>query len=120
MLVSGAVIGLVSVTLWVHSAVTQGGPFDGRAGFLLLAVAGLALEFAGAWVHDRGHRRRGESPTRSGASTTATGPTGSPGATGAPDPDRRAGSPRPQPASAPRSRTIPVAPGATSRNPSDS
>ncbi len=62
LIVAGAGVGLTGIALWVRSAVAEGGPFDGRVAFLLLALAGLALEMAGFWVHDRGHRRRGEIP----------------------------------------------------------
>jgi len=62
MIVAGAAAGLTGVALWTRSAVADGEPFDGNTWFLLLALAGLALEIAGMGVHDRGHRRRGEVP----------------------------------------------------------
>jgi hypothetical protein len=62
MIVAGAAAGLTGVALRTRSAVAEGGPLDGNTWFLLLALAGLGLEMAGFWVHDRGHRRRGEIP----------------------------------------------------------
>lgn len=62
MIVAGAAAALTGVVLWTWSAVAEGGPFDGNGWLLLLALAGLVLELAGMGVHDRGHRRRGETP----------------------------------------------------------
>ncbi len=49
----GAVIGLIGVGLLVNQRWGLG---------LLVAILGLTLEFSGAALHDRQHRRRGEHP----------------------------------------------------------
>ena len=51
MLVGGLVIALVGLALLLSGRMGPG---------LALAILGLAVEVSGAWVHDRGHRRRGE------------------------------------------------------------
>ena len=53
MLLGGAAVAFVGVGLLMSGHKAVGG---------LLAALGLAVEVGGAWVHDLGHRRRGEQP----------------------------------------------------------
>lgn len=60
MLVGGTALGLGALVTarWRNG---RGGLFDEPV-FLVLAVCGLGIVLAGAWVHDEGHRRLGEVP----------------------------------------------------------
>jgi hypothetical protein len=53
MLIGGTAVALVGLGLLLSGHKEIGG---------LLTLLGLAVEIGGAWVHDRGHRRRGEQP----------------------------------------------------------
>jgi hypothetical protein len=53
MLLGGAVIGLVGVALLISGRMALG---------VLIGVIGFVVEVGGAWIHDLGHRRRGEQP----------------------------------------------------------